>query len=158
MYPTSLRYMLYASSTSIRLSLSGQPSWNMLSSGNAVDASQRIASKQCFARESALSSSNFACICLARSRAFLNDSSVRESSLPSARFQTAPLERGVIPLHHSSRVRGSAMTWSQFGKTYSSQMRWSIFRVSSLLHCALAASAALRLSTAVSILLFTSTA
>ncbi|KKA20128.1 hypothetical protein T310_5867, partial [Rasamsonia emersonii CBS 393.64] len=74
------------------------------------------------------------------------DSSVSESSLPMARCHTAPRQRGVIPRHHSARMRGSVTARSQSGNTCSSHMRWSVSRVLSFSHWAEAALAALRFS------------
>src|SRR5436190_5331721 len=133
---------------SMRFSHSGPPSRKTLSSGNAVEASWRIALNHAlvslwFTPPSAPPLER------ALSNAFVYVSSDKASSLPIARCQTAPLERGVIPRHHSSLVRCSDTTRSQSGKTYSSHIRCSVFRVSSFLHCAAAASAAFRLSTRV---------
>lgn len=79
-------------------------------------------------------------------RAFSKVALLSASSLPMARSQTSARERGAMPLHHNSRVRGSRMTRFQSGRTCSSQRRCRVFLVSSFAHRSLAMVAALRLS------------
>lgn len=142
-----MRYMQYACKTSMRGSRNGPPSWKRFKSGNALDTSASMASKQSIRRLLlSLGSSVLDRRSLARCSALVYASSVNSSSLPIARFHIAPRFRGGIPRHHSSRVRGSRSARSQLGLTKSSQMFWRASRVLSFSHWADAACAALRLS------------
>ena len=70
----------------------------------------------------------------AREKALLKVVGVRARSLPIAFVHTLARERGPMPRHQSSRVRGSRMSWSQLGRTCSSQRRERVALVSSFAH------------------------
>ena len=128
--------MEYAIKMSTRSSCKGPPGWKIFSSGNVDLTSRRIASNHAPSlfgpslpgRETRASTS------LALCKAFLYVSSVNIRSLPIALGQTRALDLGATPLHQSSRVRGSRITCSQFGRTCSSQIRRRALLVSSLAH------------------------
>lgn len=136
-----MQYAFRTSASSFCSELSG---WKILSSGNVTLMSRFKASNQ---ERSLLGSCspvffNRASTSRDRWRAFSNVELLSASSLPIARSQTSARERGAMPLHQSSRVRGSRMTRSQSGRTCSSQMRWRVFLVLSLAHWTVATVAA----------------
>ena len=134
--------------TSTRSLYSGAPGWKMCNSGNVTLTSRRIASNQAFSLPSSpppgfasRSSKSFA-LC----KAFEYVTSVNARSLPTAFCQTCARDLGATPRHHSSRVRGSRITWSQLGRTCSSHIRRRALFVSSFAHCESATAAAFLLS------------